>query len=215
MHRLSLIALVTTVAFLALAAPAGAVTVFVNWTGTVTAAPVGINVGDTITGSYSYDTTAPILETTSTTGVFGTYHDSLFMVSGLSGTFSNNLIRVFNDSSGRDQIDSSCSPGGGTCVPSYLGDVLPGTPIQLFVPFIDSDGSVFSDTSLPASLDPSDFENIFGGRIDLIGADPVRFSVDSFTAVPEPSTLSLSALGLLGLTAARRRRAAAALVHES
>ncbi|MFZ4682264.1 MAG: PEP-CTERM sorting domain-containing protein [Terrimicrobiaceae bacterium] len=41
---------------------------------------------------------------------------------------------------------------------------------------------------------------------DGVAANSVRVSFDNLAAVPEPSTIALAVLGLIGVTAARRRR---------
>jgi hypothetical protein len=174
----------------------------VAWSGTVIETGVAgtVDVGDTITGYYSFDDTAPI----SSNGFsYSTNHDSFFFVNGLSGKTSHNEIAVFNNGNLGDQIDSRSYNN------AYTGDLIDGhTVSQVFVRFNDSSASVFSSTVLPSSLDPSDFDFIELSRLD---GPEVYFRVTDFTygpaaAVPLPAALPLFLSGLVGLGVVGWRR---------
>lgn len=172
--------------------PAAATLIIIDWTGTVRSTPFPgiVDIGDLITGSFSYDSTSAGYAG-GVQAFYQTDHDSSFFVSGFSGTFSNQLISVINRTGDVDQIDSRLN----SSVPlSYSGDLISGfSPFSLQVRFTDSTGAVFSDLSLPSVLNPSDFDfvNDFGGAslaisylrfpIPGFGPDGIGFTMNSFS----------------------------------
>jgi hypothetical protein len=206
------------------ATSATATVISVDWTGTVTGSgtpfPGIVDVGDSITGSWNYDSTAfGFLGGIS--GDYQTDHDSSFFINGLSGVFSNQQMTVINRTSGVDQIDTRKNS---SLLQTYSGDLFSGfTPSGLQVRFTDSTGTVFSDLSLPSILNENDFDflNDYGGastsiamsylKFDIPGSgrSTVSFKIDSFSSnpisVPEPSILVLMFTGLFGLGIARRK----------
>ncbi len=204
MKALTQLLAVTLGLFLAEIAQATLITV--NWSGTVTQTGIAgtVDIGDTITGIFNYDDTALADITAPTYQQYATAHDSSFTVNGLSGTKPGNSIAVFNDYSGSifDQFDSRGINN------SYTGDLLGGGIVtQIFVRWSDESATALSDTSLPSTLDPSDFDFLRDSRLD--GPD-VHFFVDTFTfeggSVPAPTTVALFGLGLAGLGWSRRKK---------
>ena len=192
------------ISVLAMATSVSAATIKVNWSASIVDndGVAGVANGDTITGMFTYNDTVP----DSGTGSFGVYetnHVSSFTLNGLSGSTSGNSIFVFNNINPEgDQFDTR---GGG----SYIGDLIDGSTFNLiFVRFTDSTRSVFSDTSLPSSLDPLDFDFLFTSRLGLSSGRNISFRVDTFStaAVPLPASLPLLAAGLFGLGYAARRK---------
>lgn len=91
---------------------------------------------------------------------------------------------------------------------SVSGPTIDGiTPIAVSVQFRDSTNSIFGDDSLPSfPPNPNDFDLSF---ISVVFSDGVSFgqvvAQNGISVVPEPGTLSLLGIGLLGLSAMRRR----------
>jgi hypothetical protein len=81
--------------------------------------------------------------------------------------------------------------GGGTSLAGLLDAVLVD-PISTAVTVLNG-------------IDPADFTANLSTWIVTPGSEQIRFSLNSITQVPEPSTASLLALGLLGIAAKRRR----------
>jgi len=130
-------------------------------------------------------------------------------VAGLSGTFDNQQIHVWNNRFKIDQLDSRSSRDQ-----TYVGDQIGGfDPVGLFVAFRDYSETALSDPSLPGPLELADFPGSFG-RIDVTpGLRPDRLDIAfllteaTFTVVPVPPAMALLAtgFGVLGFATPRRR----------
>ncbi|WP_200821184.1 hypothetical protein [Oceanicoccus sp. KOV_DT_Chl] len=194
----------------AISTSVSAAMITVSWSGTVTSTGVAglVDIGDTITGYYSYDDATTdtdfVYNPDADSNSFVTNHNSYFSVSGYSGYTSGNHIFVADDFSLSvgDQFDSRGADG------TYFGDSIGASSVtQVFVRFNDSTAGAMDNSALPSYLDSADFDNPFVSRID--GPD-IRFAIDNFSfaaaAVPVPASAWLFASGLLSLIGIARRR---------
>lgn len=160
---------------------AQAASIDVSWSGTIlSSGNSAVDPGDTITGSFTYDDTAPVLLSATFATIYDTRHSSTFTVNGLTGTLSENYIYVGNNfpDLGRlkDQFDTRTDAIAGT--PVYTGDLIGGLAVSsIFVRFTDRTGTALSNTDLPSFLDDRDFDNLAVSRLD--GAD-ISFFVTTF-----------------------------------
>ena len=215
--RLGTLATMSFLTFMAFCSEGRAAIVTFNFSGQISEVltfnslmPPAITVGDTFTGSFSYDTAAvanapgfftnqAVYSTGDNASISATI-DSEVISSGSNDGL--NYVRVWNGSSGIDFL--------GVVNGSDFGTYQRYTEIQLQ----DSQQSAFSSLALPTGLALGDFEyalfelklydtatrqsSIARGRItELVG-----------TPTPEPTTLILWSLGALGcaVSAYRRRR---------
>lgn len=194
---------------LVLSTSAKAALVDVTWSGTVVLTGVAgtVDVGDSISGFYSYDDNiAAEFGVRPGSARYLTNHSSTFLVNGLTGTGFGNHTRTFNDP-GYDQFDSR-----GTT--SYSGDLIDGFSVAtVFVRFTDSTGLVLSSTDLLSASPSLLFDNQLTSRLDLIGASSIEFLLDDYTitgaaAVPIPASVWLFFSGLIGLTGVAKRNKA-------
>lgn len=105
----------------------------------------------------------------------------------------------------------SFTPGSGNPNAS-TGSFAGLTPNFIYLGFVDTSGSAFSGSALPATLDLGTFTSAFiGVNFHPFGAGNTTTiaSLRTLTPVPEPTTLGLTlgGLGVLGLAVARRRPA--------
>ena len=150
-----------------------------TYTGTVTSTNTGtvtiseVNVGDTVTGQYVFDDTAT--DELPSDPVNGRYEASQFSltVNGFNYSSADNTIAILDNGvpgPGLPSVDlyEIVTSLGNTPGPSLSG--LP--PLQIDLIVVDTDTTVFSDDSLPTSLNIDDFEitndqptGTTGGRI--------------------------------------------------
>jgi hypothetical protein len=167
-------------------------------------------VGDAVSGSFTIDDSgATDSAAAADLGIYnGTTSYTLNIGSGTwTGTWS---ARVLNDNVSRDGFAFVGAVGGVT-----------GTTHGSYVPAVTGMDDVSNDLSIWASdglgelfnLDYNDWPSIAGGiRFDdtTLGSGTwefVGFQLDSLTAVPEPTSLTLVGLCALGLACGIRRRA--------
>ncbi len=171
----------------------------------------GIDVGDAISGSLTYN---DMPSTTNNNVDSSTYvFSSGFAVSVQIEThlFNSdaaspfNIITVLNNSNfDGDAFEVNAEFALLPIVVSPTGQKAIRIKLQ------DSTETVFSDTSLPLSLNLSSFDNAGGSIFSADGSSnfySIGFSIDTLTLVPEPATMTLLALGGLALLGRRRRSA--------
>lgn len=183
---------------------AAAATVTVEWSGSVTSTGIAgtIDIGDTITGSFSCDDSITTVE--SGNPVFAAYqtlHVSSFSVNGLSGTVSNQTIGISANGL-NETFDTRSSQ---VFTPVYSGDLLDGNGVsQLFLQW-----AFASSGSLPTEIpDINDYPTLAFGRLD--GGSGVRFSAQRTSVevapVPLPASITLLGLSMFGVAAVGLRR---------
>lgn len=215
--RLLVLAGVVLACVVAAGIPAAADTITYTFTGSVYEISVSAGntasgtyaVGDSVSGSFTIDDTGAVdTDADSDYGVYnGTTSYTLNIGAGSwTGTWS---ARVLDNRSSADGFDFVGAVGDPT-----------GTSHGSYIPAVTGMGDISSDLSIHASdalselfaLDYTDWPSIAGGiRFDQGSLDSgtwetVSFQLDSMTAVPEPGSLALVGLFVVGLAARSRRR---------
>lgn len=205
---------VEAVALLSIAVPALANPVTLDFSGTVDLSGVGGLASNTFSGSVTWDPTAAPTSTGSLLGS-GTYaqytpvSDSLTVdsVNVISAVFPPAFLQV-DILPYDDELDIAFSfPGLSLLDFSSMGP--PYTDIRDLYLNLAGPPGMFSSTALPGSLDflgsvsfsESRWFTSYEEAPDVITTG----SLAATAPVPEPGTLTLTALGLLGILAAYRR----------
>jgi PEP-CTERM motif len=181
----------------------------------------GVTAGESVTGSFTYDTAAPIYQYIG--GSLYSYTANLYATGALTinlpaGTVSGSAIGSFGYSA---EVFQNNSVGGGLLLEgpnseSYFGTHQISTTNQ--IQFSNNNSSVLNNSILlPTSLNLADFDNaslyiaeyddhnptgLPGDADYLNGESDALFQLTSLTqvdAVPEPSTWAMMILGFCGL----------------
>jgi hypothetical protein len=176
---------------------AGAAEITMHYSGTVTSTDANavaiaeIEVGDSVTGQFTFDSDTPDeMPAVPLSGLYEAYSLTL-AVHGFNYTASDNNISVANDSAlfGEGLVDAFEIVTGLRDVIGPSLSELP--PAQIDLVIVDTDATVFADDSLPTSLDISEFEisseepyGTTGGRLIFQslatgGIGEVRFEINS------------------------------------
>ncbi len=200
-----------------LASSAQAAMLTANYTGTVTFVPTELSsefsVGDTITGTYTFESTTPARAgSTMEFAVFDALTSASYTVGSYTATSAATQEIQVDDVLNADRYG----------VVSRASDGLTGADVNglslFFASFRldDSTGTVFNNALiLPTSIDLNDFDStgffLSFGPTQAGGFPTLSGTIESFSIVPEPSTFVLASLGGLGLVAfgIRRRKQAA------
>jgi hypothetical protein len=182
----------------------------VTFSGTITSVDPNLasqfTVGQPVSGSFAFDSAA--IDQIPANTQIGQY------------IATNATLQIGSESYGDANaaiiIDDGTAPGDQY---ELVADSLTGNPVGAFAPQFwelhlqDSSASVYSDDSLPTSLDLTDFDNTFVLLRFGDGASTfadLTASVDSIAVVPEPASalLLLGALARLARHASRSARRA-------
>lgn len=160
-----------------------------------------LNAGQTLSGSFTYDTATP---DSNGSPSIGRYNDAITLLSVNLGPFAgtlgaespgnNNFVRVVNSST--DTFDVR-APLTGSLVGSY-------EPLYFRITLKDPSGAVFGDTSLPTLTTAPSLSSFATDRFRIVfengsGIAKVRGSLTALTAVPLPPAVILFGAGLIAL----------------
>lgn len=200
--------------------------IYIEYTGTVSSvgwviANGGIDVGDTFTGVFSYDTLAEDSNGNSDVGQYDGGFFSLYFDSGFHVSSFDPVVQMLND----QQVGPATLPGDSMWVfanSSIMGDTLYGRDVLGFSFGFrreNVDGHLWQDDFLPdvddwAAISLEDlnasswhwmrFEHYVG---ESFTDTTIRWDINDFTVnVPEPDTAALFALSLFGLFFSTRNR---------
>ena len=183
--------------------------VIFGFTGVVTQvdAPLSgeFSVGEQVVGNYTFESSTADSDADPAVGFYDNAITAFTATFGGDYTVTqgvDNDIFVANGPPGNDVYNTQLANPTG---PTVAGLPLTGLNILL----IDADSTVFASDALPLTPpDLAEFEFDFSGQIffDSPGNQTMDFQLTSLTLIPEPTTLVLSSLGLLGLCCRRRGR---------
>ncbi|MEM9256503.1 MAG: hypothetical protein AAGA91_13730 [Pseudomonadota bacterium] len=195
------------------ASPAHAKLIQMSWSGYLGSVPFidEQDGGNTISGSFVYDTDSPLIALTPDSALYDTNHQTDVFINRIYTFASTGTIGLTND-----------APACGSapiCIPTdsiqFTSTSFSGTPfggvgireLQLFMGNIG--GSSISDTGLPIS-DPG-INSVIGGSVyfgtdvDPVSFNLIEYSYSEFAGVSIVSTLSLVLAAMASMALQRRR----------
>jgi len=168
-----------------------------------------VNVGDSFSGSFAYDLSTPDIQPAPSAGFYVQSPVTTASFSAAVGPLSFQTeagtdfkVTVIDGSSDELLISSTLLDStGDRWITEWRVGYNPGA------------AGPFSNDSLPTSLDLADFNIFLSFRLSAespsqpgLYGDALWGSLETLTAVPEPSTLALAAFGFVGMIALGRRR---------
>jgi len=201
---------------IAITAPAQAALIQFDLTGTIDNSIDGSSIGGgaAFAASFVLDTNAPVTTPGAASNTYETpYTDITFLIDGITPTTvpsgTENLARALND----NQLDIYFNFDVDSA--PFFGGSAGATFAQFYLQFFSAGVPMYSSTADLSTLDPTVLAGLTPAWAYL-SAGPANLSDISLQVgitvlpetVPEPGTLSLLALGLLGgFGAVRRKRA--------
>jgi hypothetical protein len=196
--------------FIVSSSVAGATDITMEYSGTVTSTDANavaiseVEVGDSVTGQFIFDSDSQDeIESNQFSGLYEANSLTL-TVKSFNYTASDNNLSITNDSvlvAGQPALDAFEIVSG---LWDVSGPALSGLPpAQIDLVIVDTEAKVFTDDSLPTSLDIDDFDinseepfGTTGGRLIFQslatgGIGEVRFRIDTINAVVDlPTSLN-------------------------
>lgn len=192
-------------------APAHALIITVNYEGTVNnigsggGASTVFAIGNILTGTYTFDDGATDGDANTSKGSYGAI-SNIFTLGSYSSGAGNSQLLIKTENKPIAQTDKY------TFEDKDVGDhASGGTGNKAFQQFkidlSDTDGTVFTNDSLPASLTLGDFETKTF-ELKFSGGDTIKGNLTdmTFSAVPIPAAVWLMGSALLGLVGIARKK---------
>lgn len=169
--------------------------------------PSDIRVGTQIVGNFAYDTDSPVVYSETDTEYYSNDNTITFTIIGDSENyfFESIFPNIIVHDGYVDYVYFPFIMGFPTSM------LIEGYYIDEASFYLQGDGSIFDDTSLPTYLDLDDFSNtsfwLTFYAVDHLAGFEVNGHLETFSAhpVPEPSTIILFVSGIVGLAGYGRK----------